>query len=1126
MSLLQTDVQVEAYITDTSLGELNWVAISGHVRVNDFDGIQVEHGNLGAPDPIPEPCKMGLSLNDFDGRYVPWNPTSPYYGSFDQNTPIRFTLGLDLDPFTRSVSAGWGSTPGGWAYTSTGSGGSVLTTDYSVNGSRALHSVPAAVAYRQSVLNSFSQTDVEQRVKFRLPTADVTGGEIQPANLLSRINSQGEVMLRVVVGADDLVTMEFLFLDAGGTEWDMTGIWGSGIVNTGQDIWVCSSVENTQYRAKVWVDGDPEPLDWLINDSVEFTDVFSVEPGGVGIRTAVATGNTNTKPIVVQYDDYRIRSPRFSGYISKITPVPADESADLMIIEVEAAGVLRQILQGNAPIQSTLRRSIPTQDGVVAYWPLEDKSESTQFASGLPAHPAMTLGQGTPSFASSSSLAASDSLPSAHKADWTGDVLPYEFGGKAQVRWIMTLPEAGETDDTIILRVYTNHSSARFWQLVYNTTGDLELQAWVSESQNVFVTANLDFNMNGTTQRVSVELENSGSDVLWKVAVCDVTSGGSSPFFNGTATGLQIAPVTRIWVNPGANIATRLDQTVLGHITVQNVITSVFDLFDESTGFLGETSTLRMERLGVENDFHTSVSRGANPHNLNMGPQRVGSLPTLIRECADVNSAVVHESKGDPAIAFRGVCTLYNQATALTLTLNQVRQPWQPVKDDRDSRNLWTVSRKEGSNATYEKTSGPGSTLKPGQGGIGVYDSSVTVNDKVDSDLKQQAAWRVGLGTTGEPRYPNVVIERARPNVTAAVGQNLLDLRPGQIFEITNASDVYLYDTVRQMLTGYRETVSRRTHRFELAGVPAAPYDVFQIEDPDMGRLDSGSSILERALDSTTTSLRVISGRDWWKPGAALPLNIAIDGEVMAVSAITDPTPSFIAVGAASHTDNATIASLALPGGTTTGGDILVIYAASRNLSATPQRPAGWGTLLSLANVQIWYKEHSGSESAPAITVTGGSAGDTLSAQMASFRGISPTILDYADTFSGSAQNIAFPDTWHSAYKAMAVYFGWKADDYTSVATITGATEIAEASTTVGNDQSLTWDYRALSGGNVTTMADTFVVTGGAAAFTRGTVILFPVPQVFTVTRSANGVVKSHAAGAQVRLSRPSHWAL
>jgi hypothetical protein len=138
------------------------------------------------------------------------------------------------------------------------------------------------------------------------------------------------------------------------------------------------------------------------------------------------------------------------------------------------------------------------------------------------------------------------------------------------------------------------------------------------------------------------------------------------------------------------------------------------------------------------------------------------------------------------------------------------------------------------------------------------------------------------------------------------------------------------------------------------------------------------------------------------------------------------------------------------------------------------------------------------------------------------------TLGDLADVvlfaeaqLNSSAANIAHPSLslkpWHGQ---LVLLFGWKQDDWTSVAPPSGFTEIGEPDTTTGDDQGITWAYRIDTGPDLVAVNSSFVVTGGGSAISRSAVaVLAAGYQTMTVSsRSVNGVQKAHAAGTRMEV--------
>lgn len=183
-------------------------------------------------------------------------------------------------------------------------------------------------------------------------------------------------------------------------------------------------------------------------------------------------------------------------------------------------------------------------------------------------------------------------------------------------------------------------------------------------------------------------------------------------------------------------------------------------------------------------------------------------------------------------------------------------------------------------------------------------------------------------------------------------------------------------------------------------------------------------------------------------------------------------------------------------------GDLMLLFATIRNTAGAVVTPSGWLEAEGDINTALFYKFHSGSESAPTVTFTGGSAGDDTLAQIAVFRGFVPSLdqLD-ASVSNASAQNIAIPATaTPSRDGSLVIVFGYKQDDWTSVATLTSMTEIGETTSTAGSDAGQVWDYwiQTTAAG---TPAGPFTVTGGASATSKALFTSFDQAAAIAVTQ-------------------------
>ena len=128
-------------------------------------------------DPITitrgEPSTCTLTFANDDGRYSPKSIISPLYGKIGQNTPLRVRLDVDplhRDPFTRTESNGWGTSPSAGGYSSAWTSGTIA--DFAVNGTQATHAVTTAATYLISYLEDVQSDDPDVQVSVHHPDAD------------------------------------------------------------------------------------------------------------------------------------------------------------------------------------------------------------------------------------------------------------------------------------------------------------------------------------------------------------------------------------------------------------------------------------------------------------------------------------------------------------------------------------------------------------------------------------------------------------------------------------------------------------------------------------------------------------------------------------------------------------------------------------------------------------------------------------------------------------------------------------------------------------------------------------------------------------------------------------------
>jgi hypothetical protein len=99
-----------------------------------------------------------------------------------------------------------------------------------------------------------------------------------------------------------------------------------------------------------------------------------------------------------------------------------------------------------------------------------------------------------------------------------------------------------------------------------------------------------------------------------------------------------------------------------------------------------------------------------------------------------------------------------------------------------------------------------------------------------------------------------------------------------------------LYDPVKQLLFGSKESLGGFHHTVEFNAVPEVPYEVIILDDPVYGRVVTDGSTLASSVSSpaTTLSVATASGFPLWTTSSGdFPFDIAIAGERVTVTNVT-----------------------------------------------------------------------------------------------------------------------------------------------------------------------------------------------------------------------------------------------
>jgi hypothetical protein len=668
---------------------------------------------------------------------------------------------------------------------------------------------------------------------------------------------------------------------------------GTSIYNSTAEVGVARyagvNTDNADYQAmngQVW--------EFEIRNGVAGTvvgdPVFSAQSAGA-TSFIDAEGNTWT---LTGTSELSGRSYRFHGECSSL-PQAWDNTGTDVWTPVAAAGQLRRMGQGNAPLQSSLKRAILAQTGAlapVAYWPAEDLSGSTSIASAI-GGPAMTV-FGSASFAANSDFLCSNPLPTLGGSAWRGAIPAYTSDGSIVVRFLLEVPSGGDANAAVAVRTHCTGTVGDL-TMYYGTAsgGSLRLAGWqLNGGGNVFDSGYVTFAVDGEQLWVSLELTPAGGNVDYQIVTLE--PGASSGLsFSGSFAG-AIGNAISVQVNPNGS----LSGTVLGHLSVQSEWVSLFSLFSALDAWQGETAGNRVARLCAENGYASRII-GYPDTTVAMGPQSPETLQALLQECEDADHGMLFEPRTSLAIGYLTQVALLGQAAAVTLdyAAKELAGTLTPIDDDQYTMNDMLATRGSGavSGSGFQATLNDGSpmSISPPPVGVGDYSSTKTVNVLADSQMPDAAWWLVHLGTVNEERYPAVTVDMARSQITGNSSlfyavQDAVDI--GAYVGIANPPAWLPPGTIKQLVSGTTEVLGGYFYASSWNTIPESPYEVMTWDDAVYG-WDTDGSTLHTGITSSATSMSVATTNPlsplWTTLAADLPFSVMMGGEEIEVTAIS-----------------------------------------------------------------------------------------------------------------------------------------------------------------------------------------------------------------------------------------------
>lgn len=850
----------------------------------------------------------------------------------------------------------------------------------------------------------------------------------------------------------------------------------------------------------------------LLNDDGRFTDdnptgaYYPHFKPGCRLRVSVPYG-------------YAPPTELATAYIDSIEP-GWDLSTRFATVAITASGKLSRLQRGEDPLLPALQRAIAGSGtlGVppAAYWTFQDGSNADRVASAVGGPAMLVTGV---SFGADSTLAGSGTLAKLTTgASLSGVVRAYEDVGHFVFGLFLKIPSS-PTADTTLFEVIAYTGSAYRWkvEIVPGSPDSLRVTAYnvIHTSLGNVSASTVEDEIYGQWVLFTLSVVTNGADVDYSVGYHNGTDGGSA---GGTLSSHTHGIVTdwNLYATAGLNDAG------IGHaFLIANADFDpdfgTLDFAPAMDGFDGDLPRTRVVRLAAEEgEPLTAVTASNEGGALTMGPQPASSFVAAAREAEDVGRGLLHDAGpgGDLVWLMRGL--KYNAPVTMTLDMGEgeLAPPFRPVRDVQAIRNDWTISRQGGSS---ERVQNAESIATHGR-----FRDSRTINIHDDTRLAQAAGWRVAEGTATDKRYPAICGDlRRSPQLveewlncriwSRVKATNLMSQHPSVI-----DADVFI--------EGYTTVISSDVWKFALNSSPASTWMIGITNDATRAKTQTSTTTLNAAIDDNDTTFNAdITDGPLWTTSPS-NLQIVVGGEVMDVSAIGPAVLDAFGRTEANGWGNAdsgqawTVSGVAASNFSVGGG--LGVHSipsvGSTLVSALP---------VSIADLDLYFDVVS------SVTPTG--AGFELMVQ-----------CRYVDANNNLDVRL-FPGTGGAVTIAIRETAGG-VETTDGFPTVTGATPTTTTRVRLqadGSDlrarawpasgtQPTTWDVELaglthLTAGSIRLSS---IIPGGVSNATpfeiRWDNLDVPAMQLFTVTRSANDVVKSHSAGDQVKVYKPARTGL
>lgn len=855
---------------NTSTDATTWglgVDITSYVRRPGQDGGQVISYSSGRQDEGNQidAGTLNLTLDNRDGRWSPQNVNGPYYGLLKRNTPIQLSTDTGSDNFNRTAAAGLGTSSSGqaWAHGAT----------WSSTGTDALFS-GGVNTISWALLDSANAWNFDGRLTCWVE-AVATGSAIIAIGNARSVDNANSAQFRVEFAVGGNVDIRIGRRVAG----DQTELAVSTAVFTyaaNTKVRLRFQGDGQTMRMKVWKPANPATPDADEPDAWMLTATDTVSSGSrMGFSGWRTFGNTNASA-GLHVDDFAAAADEWTGAVVQ-WPIRWNKVGNNAWAPIQAAGVLRRMRQGQGQLQSPMRRQLATYSPN-GFWPLEDGPGSTTLASAISGQqPARFLGV-TPAGANDlpgASVAATFDTPTSSITAKVGNKAG--FGQGWAVMWLFKLGSLpGGT--TRMARIRATGSVSRWDINISDTTFGVTGWKGSDDTPTINDTAFFGSQINPLGW-VACQLEVeavSGFVVGWSFITHAV---GSTAYY--AQNGTYAASTLDLTATECALGGTLLDGAAFSMLWIgPDELPFVDDTFSlVSSGYAGELASARAARVAREAGVNLMIEPGASEP---MGAQRETTALEALRSCEAADYGILYETGS--GLGFRPRVARYNPVSQLTLSMvaGHLAEAPEPIYDDQRLRNVWTVSRVGGSEATVIDDA---SVALEGE-----IAGSDLINVATDEVLDNHAGWRTFLGVQDGLRWPSIVLDFARNPALLPFWRSR---KYGFRFTATTGLAQVAGSEANVIAEGYQAELWPDGWRVTLNCSDASPWDVAVLESATAPvRLDTAGCVLASPVTTTATSWSVtVTAGPIWNTATTFPILMKCEGEVVSVSAISGAGP-------------------------------------------------------------------------------------------------------------------------------------------------------------------------------------------------------------------------------------------